>query len=165
MAKSQYGVGQNPNSKKNLVPFKVGNSGGPGRPRGITITDAYRKLLQTQVKPGEKDSNKAFDTVHMEMVNKGATIAEWIALAQIKQAMKGNVTHASEITDRIEGRARQQHHITGDGTMGVSRFDFSRVDSDRLRAMVRTVADAEVGKNGSSPDHNGNGSNGTNGSS
>ena len=77
--------------------FKVGNPGGPGRPKKTALTDAYRELLETKHPTDEK----------------GRTWAEVIAEAQAKQAVSGKTPAASEIADRAEGKPVQSIEVTG----------------------------------------------------
>ena len=72
--------------------FKKGESGNPaGRAKSTRLTDALREQLAE------------------EMPNApGKTIAEVIARALIKEAVKGNVQAAKEIADRTEGKPMQK---------------------------------------------------------
>jgi hypothetical protein len=81
----------NPRSLKNLRSWKKGQSGNPGGRPKRPITDAYEAQL---IKPVKGDLQKR-------------TYAEMIAAAQIRKALRGNTMAAKEITDRIEGKARQ----------------------------------------------------------
>lgn len=84
------------------IPFKPGQSGNPsGRPKTKPLTDAYKKVLAKLV-PGDKE---------------GRTYADLIAEQTVKQAIKGNIRAAQEVTDRCEGKAMQGIELTGrDGT-------------------------------------------------
>jgi hypothetical protein len=76
----------------NLKPFKPGQSGNPeGRPKSITLSEAYRKQLAQPV-PGDKE---------------GRTFAEVIASRVVVAAAMGDVGAAREIADRTEGKPRQ----------------------------------------------------------
>jgi hypothetical protein len=80
-------------------PWKPGESGNPGgRPKTKLITEAYRALLDKPF-PGDPQ---------------GRTGAELIALAMLKEAIKGKVNAASELADRIEGKAAQSVTLGGD---------------------------------------------------
>ncbi len=71
--------------------WQPGQSGNPkGRPKGVTLSDALRKMLAEQA-PGKTEQ----------------TYAEVIARALCKQAVKGNVLAAKEVADRVEGRPKQ----------------------------------------------------------
>lgn len=76
----------------NLKPFPPGVSGNPaGRPKSITLSEAYRRqLAQTVPKDPE-----------------GRTYAEVIAALMCQRATQGDVAAAKEIADRVEGKARQ----------------------------------------------------------
>ena len=77
--------------------WKPGQSGNPaGRPKNL-VTDAYRELLG-QPFPGD---------------TQGRTYAQLIALAQVKEAIRGETKAAIEITDRTEGKSRQEIELTG----------------------------------------------------
>jgi hypothetical protein len=72
--------------------FRPGASGNPkGRPKSITLSEAYRRALSQVVADDPQ----------------GRTYAEVIAEAVCKDAMAGNTTAAREIADRVEGKPRQ----------------------------------------------------------
>jgi hypothetical protein len=72
--------------------FKPGQSGNPlGRPRSITLSEAYRRAL-SQPLPGDPE---------------GRTVAEVIATLVCAKAADGDVAAAREIADRTEGKPRQ----------------------------------------------------------
>jgi hypothetical protein len=72
--------------------FQPGESGNPkGRPKSITLSEAYRRQL---AQPVPKDSQ-------------GRTYAEVIAELMCKRATQGDVAAAREVADRVEGKARQ----------------------------------------------------------
>lgn len=125
--------------------WQPGKSGNPkGRPKGTTISDAYRKILASKLPPGT-DLPKAFRSVLEKMVNEGATIAEFVALAQIKEAIKGRTGAASEIADRVEGKPKQQHQITGptEGPLALINYDLDKLEPDELRKMIEILSKAE----------------------
>ena len=79
-------------SEANLKPFPKGVSGNPkGRPKSITLSEAYRHQL---AQPVPKD-------------REGRTYAEVIAALMCQRATQGDVAAAKEIADRVEGKARQ----------------------------------------------------------
>ena len=72
--------------------FKPGQSGNPkGRPKSITLSEAYRKML-AQV--DEADAQKR-------------TRAEILAEEMYVKAKSGDVSALREIADRVEGKPRQ----------------------------------------------------------
>lgn len=72
--------------------FKPGQSGNPkGRPKSITLSEAYRKML-AQV--DETDELKR-------------TRAEVLAEQMYSKAKSGDVSALREIADRVEGKPRQ----------------------------------------------------------
>ncbi len=76
----------------NLKPFQPGQSGNPkGRPKSITLSEAYRKMLA------------AMD----ETDPQGRTRAEVLAEQMYSKAKTGDVGALKEIADRVEGKARQ----------------------------------------------------------
>jgi hypothetical protein len=81
----------------NLRPFKPGQSGNPkGRPKSITLSEAYRKML-AQV--DETDPEKR-------------TKAEVLAGEMYTKAKSGDVSALREIADRVEGKAKQTLTLT-----------------------------------------------------
>jgi hypothetical protein len=86
-------------AKGNSLGFQPGRSGNPkGRPKSITLSEAYRKQLAQPV-PGNED---------------GLTYADVIASVVCEAAAKGDVQAARELADRTEGKARQtiDHGLT-----------------------------------------------------
>jgi len=78
--------------------FKKGQSGNPGgRPKSKILSEAYRKLLETEIAKGK---------------DKGKTYAEVIAAKILKEARKGVVKAASEIANRVEGKPLQSVQIS-----------------------------------------------------
>lgn len=75
-----------------LKPFKLGQSGNPkGRPKSITLSEAYRKML-AQVDDADEQKR---------------TRAEILAEEMYTKAKSGDVSALREIADRVEGKARQ----------------------------------------------------------
>src|SRR5690349_9934521 len=71
--------------------FKPGQSGNPaGRPKSITLSEAYRHKLEELV-PGDKE---------------GRNWAEFIADRMVRQAAH-RVSAAQELADRVEGKPAQ----------------------------------------------------------
>jgi len=76
----------------NLKPWPKGVSGNPaGRPKSVTLSEAYRKKLAS---PFPDDPE-------------GRTYAEVIAEKMVMAAAAGEVGSAREIADRTEGKPRQ----------------------------------------------------------
>lgn len=72
--------------------FQPGQSGNPkGRPKSITLSEAYRKML---AEVDETDEHKR-------------TRAEVLAEQMYTKAKSGDVSAFREIADRVEGKARQ----------------------------------------------------------
>lgn len=79
-------------SLANLKPFQKGVSGNPaGRPKSVTLSEAYRQQLAAQQTEGADAS----------------TYAEVIAKMVCEGAAKGNVNAARELADRTEGKPKQ----------------------------------------------------------
>ena len=94
------------NSKKTarLRPYrwKKGQSGNPGgRPKTKVLSEAYRNAL-AELSP--KDQR---------------TLAEAIAAALVRRALKSDVRAAAEIADRTEGKAPQSVRLEGDRGIAV----------------------------------------------
>ncbi len=95
-------------TKRTVVgrPFKPGQSGNPaGRPKSITLSEAYRKQL---AKIDPHDALKR-------------TFAEVLAEQMIVKAAKGDVAALKEIADRVEGKAKQTITLTTDRREQVER--------------------------------------------
>jgi hypothetical protein len=120
--------GDSPNSLKNLVPFKRGQSGNPGGTRKGTpkISTALAKLLAMSLEDFDKF--------------KPVNVAEELALELVNQAQSGKpaVTLAAikEITDRTEGRAPMR--VIVDGTDELERLVI------RVRERVLTQTGVEI---------------------
>src|SRR5205085_12662662 len=75
----------------NPLGFQPGESGNPaGRPKSVTLSEAYRQQLAAQQAEGVE-----------------STYAEVIAKMVCDEAAKGNINAAGEIADREEGKQRQ----------------------------------------------------------
>ena len=75
----KYKRGQNPNSRKNLVPFKQGENGvRPGQ--GYSVTSEVKQLLRKEL------------------------TRQKIAQAMIDESSNGNVPMIKELLDRTEGK-------------------------------------------------------------
>jgi hypothetical protein len=104
-----------PGKVENLRPWQPGQSGNPGgRPKRKPLTDAYARILDMTI-PGDED---------------GRTFAEAIALAMAKEAIKGKVHAATELADRVEGRAPLHGDSVG--------------TSDRLDEVIAAMAAGSV---------------------
>ena len=92
-------------NEKNLKPFPKGVSGNPsGRPHWKAVTEAMRKEL---------DADKL----------------SAMCLVIYGEAMKGNISAATFIADRLEGKPQQRIEVvTNDEPIKV--FDFEGVDFD-----------------------------------
>lgn len=90
----------------NLKPFKPGQSGNPaGRPKSITLSEAYRKQLAMT---DETDPLKR-------------TFAEVLAEQMIVKAKTGDVAALKEVADRVEGKAKQTITLSTDRREQVER--------------------------------------------
>jgi hypothetical protein len=114
------GKGNNPNIAEDGKShrWKKGQSGNPsGRPKSKTLSDAFKNKLEELV-PDDLE---------------GRTWAELIAVALVRDAVRGNVQAAREIADRTEGRARQAIEFE-DKTMTQA---FERMTMEELEAYAR----------------------------
>ena len=87
---------------KGFMPGQSGNLS--GRPKRKPLSDAYAALLNERVPEAEAAKLK---------LKPGATYADIIAMSLMREAIKGKVPAASEMADRIEGRAIQTQEISG----------------------------------------------------
>ena len=65
--------------------FKQGNPGGPGRPKGSSLTRHLRAILEEE--------------------HRGVTVAEALVRIATQRALKGDYRFFKEIFDRAEGRS------------------------------------------------------------
>lgn len=132
--------GNNSDSKKHPLsligaPYRwgKGQSGNPsGRPVRLPITEAYKTLgkrLACEVNPTMVDSLrlKGYD------IPDDATMNDVLAIAQFTEAITGETKAASEITDRVEGKAIQRVELTGAEGGPVETVDLSRLSDEKLR--------------------------------
>src|SRR5262245_5723846 len=90
--KQSKSTGRKRGNVANLKPWRKGQSGNPaGRPKSITLSEAYRKQL---AQPFPDDPQ-------------GRAYAEVIAEKMVMSAATGETASAREIADRTEGKPRQ----------------------------------------------------------
>jgi hypothetical protein len=119
---------------ENLKPWKPGQSGNPGgRPRRNAITGALSEQLASHTNGGSE------------------TVADAIAAALIKGALRGDVRAIREIADRTEGRPRQQFNIEASATFSDTspKYDFSRFSDEQLCRLAELL---ELAKSGTQPE-------------
>lgn len=103
--------------------FKPGQSGNPaGRPKGVTLSEEYRKLLATKC-PFDKQ---------------GRTWAAIIAERVLAAAVKGNIPAAKEVEDRVNGKALQSIELNVPNEIPVE-VDFSKIPTEHLRAIMEAL--------------------------
>jgi hypothetical protein len=103
----------NPNSLKNLKPFKPGQSGNPaGRPKTRPITERYAILAEI---PLEEATRKKLN------LPEGATYADAVVFAIYRRGMKGDIGAGREIREAIEGKSEKSlaHTLMADNAMGM----------------------------------------------
>jgi hypothetical protein len=129
----------NANSLANLVPaWPKGVSGNPGgRPRQL-ITDEYRKLADLVV---------PVELRRKLRIPKGAdlTFAQATALSQFSAAIRGRTDASKEVTDRLEGKAKQEVRITNDAPLAGK-------PTDELESRMQELLRLELARqNGAAP--------------
>jgi hypothetical protein len=113
----------------NLKPFKPGQSGNPqGRPKSITLSEAYRKQLAMV---DESDPQKR-------------SFAEVLAETMIKRAKTGDVPALKEIADRVEGKAKQTITLTTERREQMERAIDRMVERAAADGHTLTRTDATV---------------------
>lgn len=80
--------------------FKPGNRASPGRPKGRSVTDRLRELLDAAELGGKP-------------LPDGKQVADLLAEVLIKNALKGDHRFVATVLDRAEGRAVDRTEITG----------------------------------------------------
>jgi hypothetical protein len=111
-------------SLKNLKPIEKGRSGNPnGRPKGsMNISTIMKKIINDELSLKDPFTKKKVTT----------TIGTHIAMKIIKKACDGDLRAASELLDRIEGKATQ-----------VNVNANSEMSHDDLIALVEKANDAK----------------------
>jgi hypothetical protein len=83
--------------------FMPGQSGNPsGRPKRKPLSDAYSALLGQTVPP---------EIARQLRISETSTYAEVVAMALLKEAVKGKVNAAAELADRVEGRVMERVQV------------------------------------------------------
>ena len=136
---------RDPRRANHLKPYKwkKGQSGcpqGPGK-QPAYFSKAYSDLLKTsipeQIFADNKTANsEALRVAIQEMVSRGARIVDFVALAQIVRAMKGDTRAAAEIADRVDGKALQQMRVEAVDASADKRFDFSNLSTEEIETMI-----------------------------
>lgn len=125
------------NSLANLMPaWPRGVSGNPGgRPRQL-ITDEYRKLADLDI-PAELRRKLRIpkDAV--------LTFAQAVALSQFSAAIRGRTDASKEVTDRLEGKAKQEVKFTNDAPLATKPTDELE---GRMQELMRLYAAANGGE-------------------
>ena len=90
--------------------WKPGQSGNPsGRPRKLPITDRYATIAELPVPDYLLTALRLSEAEKQEI----KTYGDALALNQFRAGIKGKTDAAREITDRLEGRARQPVELSG----------------------------------------------------
>ena len=111
--------------------FMPGQSGNPsGRPSRRLMTERYQGLMEQPLPEELKVALK---------LQPGATYGDAIVLAQARAALKGKTEAAREITDRVDGKARQQVEVSGRNGGPVDLYEL-------LAEARKRVANAELKK-------------------
>jgi hypothetical protein len=83
--------------------FMPGQSGNPlGKPKRKPLSDAYSALLGQTVPP---------EIARQLRISEASTYAEVVAMALLKEAVKGKVNAAAELADRVEGRVMERVQV------------------------------------------------------
>ena len=107
--------------------WKKGQSGNPkGRPKSITLSEAYRREL-AKVDPTDEQKR---------------TFAEILAGQAVIKAKTGDVQALKEIADRTEGKARQTITLTTERREQIERAIDRMVDRAAADGMTLTREDA-----------------------
>lgn len=97
------GKGRNPNSLKNLKPFKPGHPPSGGRPKGsLSFKERAQKFLEIETK--YKMPNGTITD---------QTLLDGAILSLLAQANKGNVPALKELFERVFGKEVEKVELTG----------------------------------------------------
>jgi hypothetical protein len=105
--------------------FQPGKSGNPGGRRKDILTEAYYRALTKRI-PNDPEAR---------------TYADAVAEKMLAAMLKGDVRIASEVTDRLQGKAPQALTLGGDGT-GVPIEIASMTPEEKRRRLAELMAKA-----------------------
>lgn len=135
----------------NIIPhkWKPGVSPNPGgRPKKLPITEAYRAVLKKRARDVNPSMLERLQDAGFQISDE-ATMDEVLATMQVMEALNGKTRAATEITDRVEGKAIQRVEVTGAEGGPVETVDLSRLtNDDDLREYTRLQAIVTVPESG-----------------
>lgn len=115
-------------NEKNLKPFPKGNkaSVGHGRPKGSrTLTNILREALDQEIPFKNKDTGAV----------EKKQVSELIVASLIKNAVKGDIRHAREILDRLEGKPMQS--IESHTRLDLTNMNLSSLSNEQLDKLIQ----------------------------
>lgn len=108
------------------------------------MSEAYRRVMMRKIPPVKNNAElvAAVTNVLFEIAKEGATFAEVVAIAQLREAVKGKTQAASEISDRIDGRPKQFAEVTMGASIHSSiaeLYDVSKLSKKQLGDLERIL--------------------------
>jgi len=108
------------------------------------MSEAYRRVMMRRIPPvkNNKELVEAVTNVLFEIAKEGATFAEVVAIAQLREAVKGRTQAAAEISDRIDGRPKQMAEITMGANIHSSiadLYDMTKLSKKQLQELERIL--------------------------
>jgi Family of unknown function (DUF5681) len=120
--------------------WKPGQSGNPsGRPKKLPITDRYASIAELPAPEYLLAALKLSPAERQEI----KTYGDALALNQFRAAIKGKTDAAREITDRLEGRARQALEVSGPEGGAIDVQFMSDEQLDARIAQLLAILDKE----------------------
>lgn len=126
--KTRYNRGKNPNSLKNLKPFRKGNCANPtGRPpKDVSLTSLLKKYID---EIPERVKGKVNTKTWRELL-----VEAWLI-----GAYKGNTVFFKELLERLDGKVPQS--LTGEGGGPISVT--VTVSSERAKELTNKILKGE----------------------
>lgn len=125
-------------NEENLTPFKKGNPGGPGRPKGLrNVKTRLLELLELPITKNLKDNDG--NIIGQDTRSQ----YDWILLTHLKKASSGDMTAIKEIYERIDGKVAQTNILQGDEEGGAMKheYQFKNLSKEQIDALVRIRAE------------------------
>jgi len=96
---------KHPNSLANLKghEFKKGNKLGGRKKGSISLTDSLKRALEMECEQINEYTNQI----------EKRQLRDWVGIALVAKAMKGDVPAIKEVLDRMEGKATQKLEVSG----------------------------------------------------
>jgi hypothetical protein len=115
-------------NEQNLTPFKKGHktSVGHGRPKGSrSLVTILKEALAQEIPIKNKETGKTEKKL----------VAELVIAGLVRNAVKGDIRHAREILDRLEGKPMQS--IESHTRLDLGNMNLSSLSNEQLEKLIK----------------------------